>query len=56
MGDGKWRLIPRSLVNDVLLAISCREAGVVLVKKNVADVTRIPSVRPFEFVAPWPAR
>ena len=44
----------RSFLNDVLLAVSCREAGVVLVTANVADFARIHAVEPFGFVAPWP--
>jgi len=45
---------PRSFVNDVLLAMSCREAGVVLVTANLRDFERIANVRKFDFVAPWP--
>jgi len=49
------RRVPKSFVNDVLLAVSCREAGVVLVTDNAADFRRIrPFVR-FEFVEPWPS-
>lgn len=44
----------RSFLNDVLLAVSCREAGVVLVTTNVGDFSRIRTVAPFRFVAPWP--
>ena len=54
VAPGSWRQVTRSFVNDVLLAMSCREAGVVLVTANVADFTRIASVRSFDFVAPWP--
>jgi predicted nucleic acid-binding protein len=46
--------LTRSIVNDLLLAMSCREAGVVLVTENTRDFERIAKVRPFEFVAPWP--
>jgi predicted nucleic acid-binding protein len=49
-----WNTVSRSFVNDVLLAMSCRESGMVLVTKNVADCARIADVRPFDFVAPWP--
>ena len=49
-----WRSVTRSLVNDVLLAMSCREAGAVLVTANRADFARIALVRPFDFVSPWP--
>jgi predicted nucleic acid-binding protein len=41
-------------VNDVLLAMSCRESGVVLVTANVRDFERIAKVTKFAFVAPWP--
>jgi len=44
----------RSFLNDVLLAVSCREAGVVLITTNVTDFTRIRAVEPFRFVRPWP--
>jgi predicted nucleic acid-binding protein len=51
-----WRSVTRSFVNDVLLAMSCREAGVVLVTGNAGDFSRIAAVRDFEYVAPWPDR
>lgn len=44
----------RSFLNDVLLGVSCREAGVVLITTNVADFARIRTVEPFRFVSPWP--
>ena len=53
-GKMQWRDVSRSFVNDVLLAMSCREAGVVLVTENVRDFERIAEVRPFDFVPPWP--
>jgi predicted nucleic acid-binding protein len=53
-GSARWPNVSRSLVNDVLLAMSCREAGVVLVTLNTRDFARIAEVRPFDFVAPWP--
>ncbi len=46
--------LPRSFINDVLLAACCREAGVTLVTDNTRDFERIKSVLPFDFVAPWP--
>ena len=49
-----WEAVPRSLVNDVLLAMSCRESGTVLVTRNLADFRRIAAVRSFDFVPPWP--
>lgn len=46
--------MPRSLVNDVLIAASCREAGVTLVTDNTRDFELIQSVFAFEFIEPWP--
>jgi predicted nucleic acid-binding protein len=53
-GKLDWRNVSRGFVNDVLLAMSCREAGIVLVTANTTDFARIASVRRFAFVAPWP--
>lgn len=47
--------VPRSFGNDVLLAVTCREAGVVLVTESARDFARIAAVAPFDYVAPWPA-
>jgi predicted nucleic acid-binding protein len=47
--------VPRAFAFDVLIAFSCREAGVVLVTRNARDMERIRSVFPFEFVAPFPS-
>jgi predicted nucleic acid-binding protein len=49
-----WQSVSRSFVNDVLLAMSCRESGIVLVTKNVRDFARIAARRRFEYVEPWP--
>jgi predicted nucleic acid-binding protein len=46
----------RSFLNDVLLAVSCREAGAVLITANVADFARIRTVESFRFMEPWPPR
>jgi predicted nucleic acid-binding protein len=54
IGPSGWDSVSRSFVNDALLAMSCREAGVVLVTKNVRDFARIAGVRSFDFVTPWP--
>ena len=44
-----------SIVQDILLATSCREAGVTLVTANHADFTRIGRhLRGFRAVPPWP--
>lgn len=53
-GTARWPEVSRSFVNDILLAMSCREAGVVLVTENVKDFERIADVRPFAFTMPWP--
>jgi predicted nucleic acid-binding protein len=44
----------RSFLNDVLLAVSCREAGAVLITSNGSDFSRIRAVEAFRFVPPWP--
>jgi predicted nucleic acid-binding protein len=46
----------RSFLNDVLLAVSCREAGAVLITTNAADFARIRTVEPLRFASPWPQR
>lgn len=46
--------MPRGFAFDVLVAYSCREAGVVLVTRNTRDMERIRSVFQFDFVAPFP--
>jgi predicted nucleic acid-binding protein len=46
---------PRSFTNDVLIAASCRAAGVLLVTDNARDFSAIQRhLRGFRFVAPWP--
>lgn len=54
VGPSDWGSVSRSFVNDVLLAMSCREAGIVLVTTNVRDFARIAAVRAFDVVPPWP--
>jgi predicted nucleic acid-binding protein len=46
--------VPKSFANDLLLALSCREAGCVLVTENDRDFQRIGRYVPFEYVRPWP--
>jgi predicted nucleic acid-binding protein len=46
--------MPRGFVFDVLIAFSCREAGVVLITRNARDMERIRSVFRFDFVTPFP--
>lgn len=47
--------VSRSFGNDVLIALSCREAGVTLVTSNTRDFARIAAVTPVDFVEPWPS-
>ena len=46
--------VSKSFANDVLLALSCREAGCVLVTENERDFQRIRRHVPFDYVRPWP--
>lgn len=47
--------VSKAFANDVLLALSCRESGCVLVTENDRDFSRIRRFASFEFVKPWPA-
>jgi predicted nucleic acid-binding protein len=53
------RLMPaqvsKAFLCDVLIAVSCRAAGVVLITSNTRDFQRIARHAPFSYVAPWPA-
>lgn len=46
--------VSKSFANDVLLALSCREAGCVLVTDNERDFQRIRRFVQFDFMKPWP--
>lgn len=46
--------VSKAFANDVLLALSCREAGCVLVTDNERDFARIRRFAQFEFVGSWP--
>lgn len=46
--------VSKSFSNDILLALSCRESGCVLVSENQRDFARIQRHVPFQFVPPWP--
>jgi predicted nucleic acid-binding protein len=48
------RSLPKSLINDYLLAASCRESGMVLVTHNMADFEEIRRYIKVQFTAPWP--
>jgi predicted nucleic acid-binding protein len=47
--------VSKAFGNDILLALSCREEGLVLVTDNTRDFARIVRVTSFEFTAPWPS-
>ena len=46
---------PRSLVNDILIAATCRENGFILVTRDRDFALVRPHLRGFTFVPPWPA-
>jgi predicted nucleic acid-binding protein len=46
--------VSKSFANDVLLALSCREAGCLLVTDNERDFQRIRRYVDFDFTKPWP--
>ncbi len=46
--------VSKAFGNDVLLGLSCREAGVTLVTDNAADFARISRIVPVPYTAPWP--
>jgi predicted nucleic acid-binding protein len=48
--------IPKSLMNDVLLAASCREEGAEIVTLKERDFSRIEQIEQVAYAAPWPSR
>jgi predicted nucleic acid-binding protein len=46
---------PRSLVNDILIALTCRENGMTLLTDDGDFKIIRPFVRGFSFLTPWPA-
>jgi predicted nucleic acid-binding protein len=48
--------VSQAFANDVLLALSCREAGCVLVTDNERDFQRIRRLVQFDYMKPWPGR
>lgn len=50
------RRVSKAFGNDILIAVSCREAGCILVTDNTRDFERIARVSNFRFVEPFPAR
>jgi predicted nucleic acid-binding protein len=52
-----WQLVDDnpSLLNDALIAVSCREQGITLITRD-SDFKRLsPLVKGFHYAAPWPA-
>lgn len=47
--------VSKAFANDILLALSCRESGCVLVTENDRDFARIRRFITFEYMKPWPA-
>ena len=47
--------LSKAFGNDLLLATSCREEGLVLVTDNVRDFERIARLAPFVFLDRWPS-
>jgi predicted nucleic acid-binding protein len=48
--------VSKSFANDILLALSCREAGCTLVTDNERDFRRIRQHAEFDFMRPWRER
>lgn len=46
--------VSKAFGNDILVALSCRESGMVLVTDNRRDFERIARVAACRFVDPWP--
>ena len=46
--------VSKAFGNDVLLAVTCREHGLVLITENTRDFARIAKYVDFRFEAPWP--
>jgi predicted nucleic acid-binding protein len=46
--------VSKAFANDILLALSCRETGCVLVTDNERDFQRIRQFIQFDFIKPWP--
>jgi predicted nucleic acid-binding protein len=48
--------VSKAFANDILLALSCRESGCVLITDNARDFQRIRRFIQFEFTVPWPSQ
>lgn len=54
--DGlELRRVSKRTVNDIMIALSCREAGVTVVTENEKDFARLRRIVPFDFAPPWPS-
>jgi predicted nucleic acid-binding protein len=52
----RLRDLPPSFINDVMIAVSCRENGITLITSNAKDFTTITRhLKSFAFEAPWPS-
>ena len=53
-----WQLLDESpsLLNDTLIAASCREQGITLITKDRDFKHLAPFVKGFRFAPPWPGR
>ena len=47
--------ISKSKANDILLAVSCREAGVTVITQNLADFEAINAITHIDFIRAWPS-
>ena len=46
--------VSKAFGNDILLAISCRESGCILITENERDFARIRRFVKFDYMKPWP--
>jgi len=46
--------VSKAFGNDILLALSCRESGCILITDNDRDFARIRRFVEFEYIRPWP--
>jgi len=46
--------VSKAFANDILLALSCRESGCILITENERDFARITRFVAFDYMKPWP--
>ena len=46
--------VSKAFANDILLALSCRESGCILITENERDFARIKRFVAFDYMKPWP--